>query len=73
MLKLTAAGRHQLKAINRELEPPLAAALAGREATLADALSSVKALLDFVALMAEENSHKAHPPRHAHSSRGRKP
>jgi len=70
VLRLTAPGRQRLKAINRELEAPLAAALAGREMLLADGLRSVKALMDFVTRMAEENNHKVHPPRHVHPSKG---
>ena len=73
VLKLTVAGRKRLKAINRELEAPLAASLAGREAAVADGLNSVKALMEFVARMAEENGNKVHPPRHAHPTKGHKP
>jgi len=72
VLRLTSEGRHRLAAINRELEAPLAAALAGREAALANGLNCTRLLIDFVARMAEENGHKVHPPRHARPSEGHK-
>ncbi len=71
VLKLTKAGRHQLKAINRELAPLLAGALAGHEAALVEGLDSLRLLLKFVA-MAQVNGQANHPPRHGHSAHGHK-